>query len=143
MNHLIVVSVCGEEQSTATAVIESDYKAANLISISLVESSNFLCLLYYTKRQNFLQIVDTAKENELYLQCHAYGKIQCSVSSFKPRYPTAKPKNYQQNVTVGGGLISIIESFRNGPELTNRQNQLSFVVFLHLLLSISGHVKFM
>ena len=46
MNRLIVVFVSREEWSTATAVIESDYKGANLISISLVESSNFRCRLY-------------------------------------------------------------------------------------------------
>ena len=36
MNRLIVVFVSQEEWNTATAVIESDYKAANLISISLL-----------------------------------------------------------------------------------------------------------
>ena len=53
MNRLIVVFVSREEWSTATAVIESDCKAANLISISLVESSNFGAG-YTTERQNFL-----------------------------------------------------------------------------------------
>ena len=38
---------------------------------------------------------------------------------FKPQYPTAEPRNYQQNVTVGGAFNSIRESFRNGPEITN------------------------
>ena len=47
LNRLIIVFVSREEWSTATAVIESDYKAANLISISLVESSNFWCRLYH------------------------------------------------------------------------------------------------
>ena len=47
MNRLIVVFVSREEWSTATAVMESDYKAANLIPISLVESSNFWCRLYH------------------------------------------------------------------------------------------------
>ena len=47
INRLIIVFVSQEEWSTATAVIESDYKAANLISISLVESSNFWCRLYH------------------------------------------------------------------------------------------------
>ena len=75
--------------------------------------------------------MDTAKENELYLQFRVYREIQCSVSSFKPRFPSATPKNYQQNVTVGGGFNNISESFRNGPELTNKQNQIS--VCLHLL----------
>ena len=41
-----------------------------------------------------------------------------SVPLSHARYPTAKPKNYQQNVTVGGGFNSISEKFRNGPELT-------------------------
>ena len=53
------------------------------------------------------------------IQFHAYRKIQCSVNSFKPRYPIAKPKNYQQQVTVGGGFNSIRDSFGNEPELTN------------------------
>ena len=126
MNRLIVVFVSREEWSTAAAVIEPDYKAANLIPISLVKSSNFL--------------VQVIPQSVKIFQFHVYRKIQCSVSSFKPRYPTAKPKNYQHNVTVGGGFISIRERFRNGPELTNRQSQLS--VCLHLLPSISGHVKF-
>ena len=47
MNRLIVVFVSREEWSTATAVIESDCKSANLISISLVESSHFWCRLYH------------------------------------------------------------------------------------------------
>ena len=47
MNHLIIVFVSREEWSTATAVIESDCKAANMISINLVESSNFWCRLYH------------------------------------------------------------------------------------------------
>ena len=58
------------------------------------------------------------KENELNLQFHFYRKIQCSVGSFKPQYTAAKPKNYQQNTTVGGGFNSIRESFRDRPELT-------------------------
>ena len=45
MNRLIVVFVSREEWSTATAVIESDCEAENLISISLVESSNVWCWL--------------------------------------------------------------------------------------------------
>ena len=51
--------------------------------------------------------MNTTKENELYLQFHVYRKIQCSVSSFESWYPTAKPKNYQQNVSVGGGFNNI------------------------------------
>ena len=47
MNRLIAVFVSREEWSTATEVIESDCKAANLISISLVQSSNFWCRLYH------------------------------------------------------------------------------------------------
>ena len=117
MNHLITVFASQEEWGTSTAVIDSNYKAANLISISLVESSNFWCRLYH-RASKFSVNVDTAKGNELHLQFHVYRKIQCSVSSFKPWYPTAKPKNFQQNVTVGEGFISITESFRNGPELT-------------------------
>ena len=51
--------------------------------------------------------MNTAKENELY-QFHVYRKIQCSISSFMPQYPTAKPKNYQQNVTVGEGFLTVL-----------------------------------
>ena len=47
MNHLIVVLVPRDEWSIATAVIESNYKAANLISISLAESSNFFVQVYH------------------------------------------------------------------------------------------------
>ena len=64
--------------------------------------------------------MDTSKGNEIYLQFHLYRKVQCSVSSFKPRYPTSNLRNYQQNVTVDGGFNSIKERFRNEPELTNR-----------------------
>ena len=53
MNRLIVVFVSLEEWNKATAVIESDYKAANLISTSMVESSNF-CAGYTTERKKFL-----------------------------------------------------------------------------------------
>ena len=63
--------------------------------------------------------MNTAKENELYLQFHVYLKIQCYVSSLKTRYPTGKFKKYQENVTVGEGFNSIRERFRSGPELTN------------------------
>ena len=54
--------------------------------------------------------MNTAKENELYLQFHVYMKIQYYVSSLKPRYPTGKFKKYQENVTVGGKFNSIRES---------------------------------
>ena len=64
--------------------------------------------------------MNTAKENELLLQFHVYLKIQYYVSSLNTRYPTAKFKKQQENVTVGGGFNSITERFRNGPELTNR-----------------------
>ena len=53
MNRLIVVFLSREEWSTATAVIESDYKAADLISIILVEAVIFGAG-YTTERQNFL-----------------------------------------------------------------------------------------
>ena len=57
---------------------------------------------YTTERQNFLQIVDTAKENELNLQFHVYRKIQCSVSSFESRYPTALGGHSITKHTGGG-----------------------------------------
>ena len=47
MNDLIVVFVSREEWSAAAAVIDSDYKAANLTEISFVESSNFWCRSYH------------------------------------------------------------------------------------------------
>ena len=43
--------------------------------------------------------MDTAKENELCLQFHVYRKKQCSVNSFKPRYPTVKPEVTGYRVT--------------------------------------------
>ena len=52
MNCPIVVFVSREEWSTATTVIESDY--ANMILISLVESSNFLCRLYHRASKFFV-----------------------------------------------------------------------------------------
>ena len=64
--------------------------------------------------------MNTAKENELFLQFHVYLKIQYYVSSLKTRYPTGKFKKHRENVTVGGGFNSIRERFRNGSELTNR-----------------------
>ena len=54
MNRLIIVFVSREEWSTATIVIETNYKAANLIPISLVESSNFWCRLYHREQEFFL-----------------------------------------------------------------------------------------
>ena len=47
MNCLIIVFVSREEWSIATIVTEINYKAASLIPISLVESSNFWCRLYH------------------------------------------------------------------------------------------------
>ena len=41
INRLVIVFVSPEEWSAATTVIETNYEAANLIPISLVESSNF------------------------------------------------------------------------------------------------------
>ena len=63
--------------------------------------------------------MNTAKENELYLSisCLQKNTVLCQFSW--PRYPTAKLKNYQQNVTVGGAFNSIRESIRHGPEMTN------------------------
>ena len=63
--------------------------------------------------------MNTANNNELYLQFRVYIKIQYYVSPLKPRYPTGKFKKYQENVTVGGEFNSFRERFRNGPELTN------------------------
>ena len=63
--------------------------------------------------------MNTAKENELYLQFHTYVKMQYYVSSLQPRYPTSKFKKDQENITVGGGFNIIRERFRNGSELTN------------------------
>ena len=50
MNPLIIAFVVlrgMEEWSTVTTVTETNYKAADLIPISLVESSNFSCRLYH------------------------------------------------------------------------------------------------
>ena len=47
MNRLIIVFVSGEEWSTSATVTKINYQAANLIPISLVESSNFWCKLYH------------------------------------------------------------------------------------------------
>ena len=69
MNRLVVVFVSREEWSTATVIIDSNYKAANLISPVWLKAVIFGAG-YTTERQNFLQIVDTAKGNELCLQCH-------------------------------------------------------------------------
>ena len=118
MNDLIIEFVSREGWSTAITVIESNYKASNLIPISLVKAV-ISGAGYTTESQNFLQSMSIAKENELYLQFHVYRKIQYYVSSLKTRYPTGRFKKYQENVTVGGGFNIIKEWLRNGPELTN------------------------
>ena len=74
MNCLIIVFVSREEWSTATTIIETNYKDASLILISLLERSNFFGAAYTTESQNFLQGINTAKEDELYLQFHVYRK---------------------------------------------------------------------
>ena len=53
MNGLIIVFVSREGWSTTVTVIETNYKASNLISISFNESSNFGSG-YTTESQNFL-----------------------------------------------------------------------------------------
>ena len=55
MNGLIIVFVSQEGWSTAITAIKTNYKASNLIPISLVESSNFSGAGYTTESQNFLQ----------------------------------------------------------------------------------------
>ena len=60
MNHLIIACVSREEWSTATKVIETNYKASNLIPISLAEGVIFYTG-YTTGTQNFPQSTDTGK----------------------------------------------------------------------------------
>ena len=114
MTRLIIVFVSREEWSTATTVIETNYKATNLIPITLAEDSNFWCRLYH--RDEIFSKCEHRKRKWTISLISCLQKIQCSVSSFKPGYPTAKPKTYQQDITVGGGFNSLKESFRNGSE---------------------------
>ena len=55
MNPLIIAFVSREEWSTVTTVTETNYKAADLIPISLVESSNFSCRLYHRESKFYLK----------------------------------------------------------------------------------------
>ena len=66
MNRLIVVFVSREEWSTVTAVIESDCKATNLISISLVESSKFWCRLYHRASKFSVNCEHRKKMNSIF-----------------------------------------------------------------------------
>ena len=54
MDLLDIVFVSREEWSTSATAIETNYTAANLIPISLVESNNFFGAGYTTESQNFL-----------------------------------------------------------------------------------------
>ena len=107
MNRLIVVFVSQEEWSTATAVIDSDYKAANLISISLVESSNFL------RRSKFSVNCGHRKENELYLQFHVYKKYSAlsvpSSHGIPPLGPktTTKTSLLVEDLSVSGKALEM------------------------------------
>ena len=66
MTRLIIVFVSREEWNTATTVIETNYEAANLIPISLVESCNFWCRLYHSEPKRSLLYGDRKKINSIF-----------------------------------------------------------------------------